>query len=444
VHILVDGYNISLKKGTGIATYAKKLVAAIKEKNHQCSVLYDFPTYPAKSKNPILDEILLFDAIDKSRKKFGSKQFIAQYRCIIQLIKYIVLPLRPRQFKKFTYVDCKIFESRFTTSDTVMNLPDLYDISKIYFKFFKKLMKIRLDGVDIAHWTYPLPVRAVNAKNIYTIHDLVPLKLPNTTLDDKQYHYRLIEEICRKADHIITVSEHSKNDICSTFDAPKNFVSNTYQVTDFSDSQTPENAVKHNSLIKRLYGFNFKEYFLAVGAIEPKKNYQRLFEAYMSADIQKPLVVIGPLGWSYERETDLLKHYEKNIKREGSHRNQQIIRLGYVPREHLKIIIKGAIAIVFPSLYEGFGLPVLEAMQLGTPVIASNAASIPEVGGNAPLYVDPYSSESIREALLRVCREPELCNEMSAKGLEKAKEFNFEWYSKRINEIYESVLKRRE
>lgn len=438
MHVIVDGYNISLGKGTGIATYAKKLVAAIKEKNHQCSVLYDFPTYPVRTKNKILDEILLFDAIDKSREKFRSKQFIKRYRCITQLLKSIILPLRPRQFKKFTYVDHKIFESRFTPSDTVMNLPDLYDISMIYFKIFKKLMKIKLEGVDIAHWTSPLPVRAVNAKNIYTIHDLVPLKLPNTTLDDKQYHYRLIQEICRKADHVITVSEHSKGDICSTFDIPESFVSNTYQVTDFSDTAAAKNDDKQGSLIKKLYQLKHKEYFVAIGAIEPKKNYQRLFEAYMSADIQKPLVVIGPLGWSYEKEMNLLRHSEKNKKRKGSPKNQQIIRLGYVPREHLKAILKGAIAMVFPSLYEGFGLPVLEAMQLGTPVIASNAASIPEIGGNAPLYVDPYSSESIREALLRVCRDPELCNEMSAKGLEQAKEFSFEWYSKRINETYES------
>jgi glycosyltransferase involved in cell wall biosynthesis len=441
VHILVDGYNISLKKGTGIETYARKLVATIKEKNHKCSILYDFPSYPVRSKNPILDEILLFDAIDKSHEKFRSKQFNAKYKCIIQLMKSIILPLKPRQFKKFTYVNHKIFESRLLPSDIVMNLPDLYYISIIYFKIFKKLMKIKLEGVDIAHWTYPLPIRAVNAKNIYTIHDLVPLKLPNTTLDDKQYHYRLIQEICRKADHIITVSEHSKNDICSTFDVPENFISNTYQVTDFSDSPTPENDEKHGSLIRKLYGLKYKEYFVAIGAIEPKKNYQRLFEAYMSADIQKPLAVIGPLGWSYKKELDLLRRSETNKRRKGIAKNQQIVRLGYVPREHLKTIIKGAVALVFPSLYEGFGLPVLEAMQLGTPVIASNAASIPEIGGDAPLYVNPYSSESIEKALIRVCREPELRNEMSSKGLEKAKKFSFKWYSKRINEIYESVLK---
>ncbi len=449
MHILVDGYNISLEKGTGIATYAKNLVAAIQKHNHQCSVLYSFPMHSSSRKNPILDEILLFDAIDKNYENyenFRSKSLLKKIKLITQILKSTVFPLKPRQFKEFNYVEHNFFRTRFPASDTFMNLPDLYDMSMVYFKIFKKLMKVSIKGIDIAHWTYPVPIRAVNAKNIYTIHDLVPLKLPDTTLDDKTYHFQMTREICRKADHIITVSEHSKNDICSTFDLPQDFVSNTYQISALSGNISDDHDEESVSMFTKIYNLKPKEYFVATGAIEPKKNYQRLFEAYMATDIQKPLVVIGPLGWKNQKAMDLLSYAEKayaekNKNKRDELENHRIIRLGYIPRKHLQALIKGALAMVFPSLYEGFGLPVLEAMQLGTPVITSKVSSLPEVGGNAPIYIDPYSSESIRGALLKVCREPELCKAMSARGLEHAKQFNLKRYSTQVNDIYESVMK---
>ena len=446
MHILVDGYNISLEKGTGIATYAKNLVAAI-QKHHQCSVLYSFPMHGSSEKNKILNEILLFDAADKHYENFSSRSLFRKIKLIAKILKSTVFPLKPRQFKEFNYIEHNFFKTRFPASDTFMNLPDLYDMSMVYFFIFKKLMKVYIKGVDIAHWTYPVPVRAINAKNIYTIHDLVPLKLPGTTLDDKRYHFKMTREICRKADHIITVSEHSKNDICSTFNLSQDFVSNTYQVSKLSDKIADDQDEDSVSMFTKIYNLKPKEYFLAMGALEPKKNYQRLFEAYMSTDIQKPLVVIGPLGWKYDKEMALLSYAEKTYAENNKNKRDvlekhRIIRLGYIPRKHLQAIIKGALAMVFPSLYEGFGLPVLEAMQLGSPVITSKVSSLPEVGGNAPIYIDPYSSESIRAALLKVCREPELCKKMSARGIAQAKQFNMKNYSKRVNEIYESVMKK--
>jgi len=135
-------------------------------------------------------------------------------------------------------------------------------------------------------------------------------------------------------------------------------------------------------------------YFLAVGAIEPKKNVGRLIEAYLAADAQRPLVIAGPRAWRADGGLRLL---------EGGHGAQLkgaecIRRIDYLPRDHLMTLVRGARAVLFPALGEGFGLPLLEAMILGTPVIAASAGALPEVSGEAALLIDPYDIDAMANA----------------------------------------------
>lgn len=432
MNILIDGYHLSVGKGTGIATYTRNLAKAIKQAHNKLSIIYDFPAHSGYRRNQLLDEVLLFDAIDKSNMSFNSQPMSRKLANILLFLQSLVMAPRPKVFESFKYVEREVFKSRFPECDIFMNLPDIFNLSLIYFYIFRRLLKISVEGADIVHWTYPIPLQVVNAKNLYTIHDVIPLKLPFATLDNKKFFYHLAREICHTADRIVTVSEYSKRDLCDTYNLPNEKVVNTYQSVSFTDSITADMEVIKSDLYQ-LYGLKYKEYFVAVGSVEPRKNFKHLIEAYRISNVRKPLAIVGPLAPNHKQELALYNKFsdDKNLS--------SIRLLGYVPSHHLTQLVQGAIAMVFPSLYEGFGLPVLEAMKLGTPVITSNTSSLPEIGGEAPVYVNPYSVESIKEAMIRVEQDAALREEMISKGLIQCKKFSFDNYVKRVFDLYRSL-----
>ena len=159
---------------------------------------------------------------------------------------------------------------------------------------------------DIMHWTYPLPIRLEGARNIYTLHDLVPLRLPYTTLDNKRYYLRLLRGCLRWGDHICTVSESSRRDIIDLLGARPDQVTNTYQSIRINkppaQTDTPEGLA---AWLRGLFGLEPGRYFLFYGALEPKKNIGRLIEAYLSASLPIPLVIVGGRAWKSEGELRL-------------------------------------------------------------------------------------------------------------------------------------------
>lgn len=164
-----------------------------------------------------------------------------------------------------------------------------------------------------------------------------------------------------------------------------------------------------------------------------------MIEAYLAADVQCPLIMVGPLGWKYEKEMRMLENYTINtttIDHRIIKKRKRIVHLEYVPFNTLVALIQGAKGLIFPSLYEGFGLPVLEAMSLRTPVITSNTSSLPEVGGDAPLYIDPYRIQEITDAIVTLDNDRVLSERCIAKGLEQVKKFSPEEYRKRLATIY--------
>ena len=176
-----------------------------------------------------------------------------------------------------------------------------------------------------------------------------------------------------------------------------------------------------------------REYFLFFGAIEPKKNVARLVEAYLASSVNSPLVIVGGPGWGSEQDVKLLKSLA------GLDGRKRIVWLGYLPRDMLAMLIAGARATVFPSLYEGFGLPALEAMALGTPVITSNTSSLPEVVGEAGVLVDPYDVRSISRAIIEIDSDEGMRSELSRRGLAQAEKFSSEAYAKRLASFYARI-----
>ena len=265
------------------------------------------------------------------------------------------------------------------------------------------------------------------------MHDLVPLRMPYATLDHKPTHARLLAECLRRGDQICTVSERSRDDLLGFFpDTPADRVTNTYQaVLPAADLLPADQAAR---LLRDGFQLAFGQYFLFYGSVEPKKNVGRLLQAYLASDITIPLVIVTARGWQADAETELLRNRDATDGR--------IRQIEYVSAALLTTLVRGARAVTFPSLYEGFGLPVLEAMQLGTPVLTTREGSLDEIAGDAALFVDAYDVGSIATGLQRLATDDALCADLRQRGLVQAQRFTMACYQDRVRAMYDAVLAR--
>ena len=183
-----------------------------------------------------------------------------------------------------------------------------------------------------------------------------------------------------------------------------------------------------------IYKLKNKNYILFVGAIEPKKNLGRLIDAYTCLDTDMKLVIVGKKGWLWEEEIGKLEA----LFGKGFARKNRLLE--YVSKKDLMYLYHGAFCLVFPSLYEGFGLPPLEAMSLGCPVITSNLASLPEVCGDAAIYVDPYNSDDIRQAIEKLIDNPQMQLQLKEAGKKRVELFSMENYAKKLYEAYTKII----
>ena len=174
-------------------------------------------------------------------------------------------------------------------------------------------------------------------------------------------------------------------------------------------------------------------FFLFFGATDPKKNLGRVVDAYLAARTDKPLVVVSSRDWGMAAGKGGLGPGGTVYGRKLDHR---VIQLGYLPRDLLFRLIRSARAVLFPSLYEGFGLPALEAIQLGTPVIGSNTSSVPEVVGDGGLLVDPYDTAAIAAAIRLIDADDALAARLATAGLAHARHFSDEAFAARMTALY--------
>jgi glycosyltransferase involved in cell wall biosynthesis len=435
--IAIDGYNLGLDQGTGVATYARNLSFRLGALGAEVGALYGQRV--AKSKDPILREITFFDPRPPARYGYPLVRNIRQIGRLLAGERALEVPVEGHVIRDQ-------LEARLPHFDRLWSIPDLWRggaLTNAYTKLFGNA--VLPQKPKVMHWTYQLPLRVQGVPNIYTLHDLVPLRLPYATLDHKRRQYRMLTRIAREAAHIVTVSEASKRDIMSLLGVPEERITNTYQAVDIprTFSEKPEGVARDE--IEGSFGLGWKGYFLFFGAIEPKKNLARLIEAYLASGVEAPLVICGRQAWDAERELALL--YEDDVsERDKDGRMQgrtlkrklrdRIILLDYAPFRLLVSLVRGAKAVLFPSLYEGFGLPVLEAMHLGTPVMTSNTASLPEVAGDAALLVDPYDTRAMAEAIQALDRQPELRAELAARGPKRAALFDNAAYERRLVDLY--------
>jgi glycosyltransferase involved in cell wall biosynthesis len=344
-------------------------------------------------------------------------------------------------------VEIAALGGRLPNFDRLWNVPGMFAAASLGFGSAKRFGKVKLPSHPrLMHWTYPLPLEVPGVENIYTIHDLVPLRLPYTTLDKKRRYLKLVRAIAERAAHIVTVSEASRRDIINLLDVAPEKVTNTYQAVVMPDrvATKPEALVRCE--LQGGFGLEWQQYFLFFGAIEPKKNVGRLIEAYLASGSRHPLVICGKHAWNSHQELGLLYEDDRRdfvprgptegVQGLSRRLRDRVILIDYVPSSLLIGLIRGARALLFPSLYEGFGLPVLEALQLGTPVMTSNTSSLPEVAGDAALLVDPYDTRAMAEAIQALDNDSELRATLSGRGPKQAALFSPDAYGKRLVDLY--------
>ncbi|MBB2201130.1 glycosyltransferase family 4 protein [Gluconacetobacter tumulisoli] len=434
--ILFDGYNLGLETGTGVATYARNLTYCAHDLGYGVDVLYGTRAAPGKS--ALLREIAFFDPhVGNPPRWLEWSRWAKQLTTSWMGLKAKAVPMTGAVIPTH-------FRSRMPYADRFWNIADLWGRADRHEYLFGTPMRTRIpQKPDLMHWTYPIATTMPGVKNIYTLHDLVPLRLPFTTLDNKRRYFNRVRRIVRKADHIVTVSETSRQDIINLLGVPEDRVTNTFQAVDIPAKYANKTEETVSQEVEGTYNLKYKNYMLFFGAIEPKKNIGRMIEAYLSSKIDTPLVIVGKLAWKAEQELRLLNddtiRYLEHIDNQTFSRHR-ILRIDYATFPLLVSLIRGARAVLFPSLYEGFGLPVLEAMMLGTPVLTSNSGALAEVAGDAALLCDPYDVRQMADGIRKLDSDAELRSELAQRGLKQAALFSADRYRARMSELYDRVI----
>lgn len=274
----------------------------------------------------------------------------------------------------------------------------------------------------------------ITGKVITTIHDMTYILYPET-MDEKNLK-RITDDIdysVNRADKIITVSESSKNDIIKYLKVPSSKIEIVYNGVDY-DRFNKDYSNDEKRAVKNKYSLPEK-YMLYMGTLEPRKNIESIVKAYSvfkkNYNSKIKLVIAGKKGWLFESIFQLMERL--NLE-------DEVIFTDYVDEEDKPIIYQMSSLFVFPSIYEGFGIPVLEAMAASVPVITSNVSSLPEVAGDAAILVSPKDIDAIAENMNKILTDNRLRESLINKGHIQAKKFTWEASAEKLYKIYKSMM----
>ena len=325
------------------------------------------------------------------------------------------------------------YRGQFNTADALAGVDmDIRENRSMQYGVYRRIWNVvplrygkLFPPADVTHFfNYIVPPR-IDGTVIMTIHDMTYLRYPETV--NKANLRRIREGIAYSVERsglIVTSSQFSKGEIVELLKVPAECVVVIPAAASVADAPAANVPIEG-------------PYILYVGAIEPRKNLQRLLKAFellkREAGIPHKLVLAGGRGWKCE---DIYRTAESISN------SQDVIFLGRVPEAEKNALYANADVFVFPSLYEGFGMPPLEAMYWGTPVVCSNAASLLEVAGGAACYVDPLSAESIAEGLHRVLSDRDYARRLKEAGKVRSRQFDWETSARKLEQMYLQLLTR--
>lgn len=335
---------------------------------------------------------------------------------------------------QFYFIFDRPFSNKFIFSDnieTIVSPPPTRHPLLWYYWFEKQIPKI-LDRIEPDVFLSPDGYLSLSTstKSIAVIHDINfvhnPKDLPFAT---RWYYKHFFSKFAKKAERIVTVSEYSKQDIAQSYHIDKNKIDVVYNGSNLIYEPIPD---VHKAAIKKEYT-RHEDYFIFIGSIHPRKNIGRMLLAFDKFRKLSPkpykLIIIG---------SHFFKNREMNqIFEKMSHRND-VFFFGHQAPEKIKGLLGAARALILSSKFEGFGIPVLEAMNCDVPSIISDSTSLPEVGGNAALYVNPYSVDSLSKAMLKMAKDDNLRKQLIENG--KTQRQKFSW-DKTADKLWHSILK---
>lgn len=296
-----------------------------------------------------------------------------------------------------------------------------------YYKFFGS-------DCDITHFFNYIVPPCVKGRSVVTVHDMVYKAFPETVRARTKYMLDTgLKKSMKRADIIVTDSEFSKSEIIKYFPQYQDKIRVVPCGVDLNRFYPCDDKDKIEKVKRNFETGN--EYFLYLGTIEPRKNIERLIEAYAEfvKNTENPpnLVLAGGKGWLYD---DICSKAEKlGIQK-------RVIFTKYIPSEDINALMCGAVAFVFPSIYEGFGMPPLEAMACGVPVVVSDEASLPEVTGDCAVKVNAYSVKSIAEGLDRIYRDENMRQKLKIEGIERSRKFTWDKSAEILYKVYRELV----
>ena len=266
------------------------------------------------------------------------------------------------------------------------------------------------------------------SKNVTVIHDMTFFSHPYVhTFFKRIYFPFMIKQAVKKSEKIIAVSNNTRKEIIKYTHIAEEKIAvtllaaNKFPVAEIADEK---------KLLKEKYGID-SDYLLFVGMIEPRKNIRLIIDSFNKIeDDNLKLVIVGQKGWMTEELFERIG---------ADNLEKRVIFTGFVPDEELSVFYKNARTFLYPSLYEGFGIPVLEAMSEGCPVITSNISSLPEVAGDAAILIDPENSKELSDAINKISNDSKYREELTEKGFDNAKKFSWEKTAKQTLSIFEEV-----
>jgi glycosyltransferase involved in cell wall biosynthesis len=294
--------------------------------------------------------------------------------------------------------------------------------------------ELRKRPVDVLHVQFTAPPFSP-CPVVVSVHDLSFEHLPQTFNRRSRTQLRLtVRHSVKRAARVLTLSEHTRHDMIETYGtSPERITAIPIAAPSYFGRVREERELQR---VRHIYGIE-GDYILCVSSIQPRKNLPRLVRAYASLRNKRgpgklpKLVLVGKCAWLYD---ETLRSIEEGRMKDS------VILTGYVPQSDLPALYSGSVCFVYPSYFEGFGLPPLEAMKCGAPVIAGNRTSLPEVVGDAGILVDPFDVNAIAAAIEQLVDDPDFREQLSVKGLARSRLFDWNETARRTLNVYEQVV----
>jgi len=305
-----------------------------------------------------------------------------------------------------------------------------YHLFGVYGRKFKDLFPVlKRKEFDLYFEPNTIPAKVRAKKVVVTVCDLSFKKFPHYQPKDRaEYFNRHLDEGLKQSDRVIVLSEEIKNELIDMVGVRKEMINVIPAGIEGKIFKLyPKEEVES---VRTKYSLPEK-FILYIGSIEPRKNLKGLLDAYLNLNVRKEykLVVVGAEGWG---NREVLQIFSKH--------SDDILFLGYLPNIDIALLMNAAFCLAYPSFYEGFGLPPLEAMACGCPTVVSKVSSIPEVCGDAAYYIDPYKVDSISEGIYKVLTDKPLRQDLVKKGFERVKRFSWEESARKHMGVFKEVL----